>query len=85
MYALPNGRDVGDKAIIFGGFCQSGFCYQLKIAGPSGELIREEYIRAFTDREAVDVAIQRLARAAMVEVWSDDQLVCQLYRRTGLH
>jgi hypothetical protein len=57
----------------------------MQLLSPSGEFIRAERLRAFSDQDAIDAAWERLRTAAMIAVWASDRWVCQLHRRAALH
>jgi hypothetical protein len=85
MHAYVTRRDGIDDVTEPNRACDPGFIYNLKLSGPSGVTLCQERLRAFSDEDAVRAGIRRLQRAPIVEVWSHDQLICQLVRRAGLH
>jgi hypothetical protein len=62
-----------------------GLLYRLKLMDPNGRLLGSEHVRADTDENALYMALRRLGRAAIVEVWRCARRVGQVQRPSSLH
>lgn len=62
-----------------------GLTYRLKLRTADGRLLQIDRVRADSDQEALGLALRRLVRAAIVEVWRQASWVGQVHRPTALN
>lgn len=60
--------------------CNEGLTYRLRLKDAMGLHLRDEHVRAHCDEDAINLAVRRLERAAVVEVWRYARWVCQVQR-----
>ena len=63
----------------------TGTHYRLTLSDQSGLLLCEEYVWADTAESAINLAMQRLRQAPVVEIWSQARWVGQVQRSAALH
>lgn len=62
-----------------------GLIYRFELRTADGRLLQVDRVRADTDQEALGLALHRLARAAIVEVWLQASWVGQVLRPTAVN
>lgn len=62
-----------------------GLIYRFKLKTADGALLGQDRVRADTDEEAIGLAMRRLVRAAIVEVWRQARWVGQVQRATAVN
>lgn len=68
------------RAGDYGRSCDDDLTYRLRLKDAMGFFLRDEDVRAHSDEDAINLAVRRLERAAIVEVWRYARWVCQVQR-----
>ena len=85
MFAYEDLCKIADPAGSSHRSPDPGLLYRLKLKDPNGRLLGDEHVRADTDENAICMALRRLGRAAIVEVWRHARLVGQVQQPSSLH
>jgi hypothetical protein len=62
-----------------------GLLYRFQLMDPNGRVLGSEHVRADDDLAALQIALRRLGRIAIIEVWRHARWVGQVLRPSSLH